>query len=89
MVPFVFFLESTDPGLCFCGFYSLVAPVVEAGEFFLNRAWGRVGGVWARTVHPKNGRAEGFWAVWANRRGYGTTALGTFKACLRRLPVRF
>ena len=35
MVPFVFFLESTDPGLHFGGFCSLVAPVVEAVEFFL------------------------------------------------------
>ena len=86
---FIVFLETRDSNLDFGGFCSRVGPVVEAGEFFLNRAWGRVGGVWARTVHPKNGRAEGFRAVWANRRGYGTTALGTFKACLRRLPVRF
>ena len=37
MVPFAVFLNSTDPRLYFCGFYSHVAPILKAGEFFGNR----------------------------------------------------
>ena len=37
MVPFAVFLNFTDPRLYFGGFYSLVAPILEAGEFFENR----------------------------------------------------
>ena len=40
MAPFVFFLDSLGPGLHFGGFYSLVALVVEAVEFFFVKSTG-------------------------------------------------
>ena len=57
--------------------------------FFESRAWGRKWRWVARGWHPMYEPAGRFRAVWPMGWGNGTTALGSFKACLGRPPSRF